>query len=156
MFIRLVDGYVVVGMDSFPWEYMWKKGGGRVAVPCGLKAAWDRRWTTIDSSCWWWWYRCGIISWSWLAGYSTPFLGQVFHDDFPIDMVFEDSDGVMWAVFQVGEKRTVFMILDAPFLKEGIGGVCLGWVSFSIHNIYICTFVSVVYVCYARWLTGAS
>ena len=51
-------------------------------------------------------------------------------------MVFEDSDGVMWAVFQVGEKRTVFMILDAPFLKEGIGGVCLGWVSFSIHNIY--------------------
>ena len=72
-----------------------------------------------------------------MAGYSTPFLGQVFHDDFPIDMVFEDSDGVMWAVFQVGEKRTVFMIVDAPFLKEGIRGVSLGWVSFSIHNVYI-------------------
>ena len=29
------------------------------------------------------------------------------------------------------------MIVDAPFLKEGIRGVSLGWVSFSIHNVYI-------------------
>ena len=66
-------------------------------------------------------------------------------------MVFEDSDGVMWAVFQVGEKRTVFMILDAPFLKEGIGVFVLGGFPFlSTIYIYIYVFVSVVYVCYAR------
>ena len=74
------------------------------------------------------------VDWEDICG---PFLDQVFHDDFPILIwIFEDSDGVVCAVFQVGEKRTVFMILDAPFLKEGIGGVCLGWVSFSIYNIY--------------------
>ena len=30
------------------------------------------------------------------------------------------------------------MIVDAPFLKEGIRGISFGWVTFSAHDIYIC------------------
>ena len=37
------------------------------------------------------------------------------------------------------------MIVDAPFLKEGIRGISFGWVSFLPT---IDTFVSVVYVCF--------
>ena len=62
-------------------------------------------------------------------------------------MVLEDNDGVMWDVFQVGEKRTVYDDCRCALPRRRYWGISFGWVSFLPT---IDAFVSVVYVCYIR------